>query len=126
MEEIIRGDDEHLWLSPGYLLTKGPGAYKIPSFNDVPENFSVTIMDKSNKRAVHSSKGIGEPPFFLGCTAFFAIREAIKAARKEFLETDDILIMNSPMTSERIRMACLDELSSNFFIDKNFQAKGSW
>ena len=49
---------------------KGPGSYKIPSFNDTPQDFLVHLMDKWNKRAVHSSKGIGEPPFFLGCSVY--------------------------------------------------------
>jgi xanthine dehydrogenase/oxidase len=68
MEEIIYACDDHTWVRPrGAMFTTGPGTYKIPSFNDVPEVFNVTLMDNvDNPFAVHSSKAIGEPPFFLG------------------------------------------------------------
>ena len=36
---------EQLLHSPeGSLLTRGPGAYKIPSFNDVPAKFNVCLL----------------------------------------------------------------------------------
>lgn len=156
-----------------------PGTYKIPSFNDVPADFRVSLLDKSNSRAVHSSKvhyattyittlrqllfhinhhlvhfslyihlctlslslkrtlllqGIGEPPFFLASSAFFAIRNAIKASRSENNVTTsrekDYFLLNLPCTSERIRMACLDVMScqATDTVGKkgDFQAKGSW
>lgn len=66
----------------GMLLTRGPGTYKIPGTKDVPLDFRVKIMKNSvNTRAIHSSKAVGEPPFFLGGSVFFALREAVKAAR---------------------------------------------
>lgn len=74
MEELVWGDKEHSWIRPGQLFTKGPGTYKIPSFNDVPLDFRVHLSDTYNKYAIHSSKAIGEPPFFLGAAAFFAIK----------------------------------------------------
>lgn len=68
IEEVIYADDDHEWIRPrGSLFTSGPGTYKIPAFNDVPEVFNVSLADKvDNPFAVHSSKAIGEPPFFLG------------------------------------------------------------
>jgi xanthine dehydrogenase/oxidase len=68
IEEVIYADDDHVWIRPrGSLFTTGPGTYKIPSFNDVPEVFNCTLLDKvDNPFAVHSSKAVGEPPFFLG------------------------------------------------------------
>ena len=69
---------------PGHLLTKGPGAYKIPSFNDVPHRFNVSLLrDSPNPRAIHSSKAVGEPPLFLAASAFFAARAAVAAARAD-------------------------------------------
>lgn len=70
IEEIIYGCDDHTWVRPrGAMFTAGPGTYKIPAFNDVPEVFNVSLMDNvDNPFAVHSSKAIGEPPFFLGAT----------------------------------------------------------
>ena len=56
MEETVWGDSEHPWCSSGQLLTRGPGTYKIPSFNDVPADMRVKLMDRQNAFAVHSSK----------------------------------------------------------------------
>lgn len=113
LEEMIYGDDHHVWVRPrGRTFTTGPGTYKIPAFNDVPEIFNVSLMDNvDNPFAVHSSKAIGEPPFFLGCSVFFALRDAIKAARNE-MGILGYFELRMPATSERIRMACLDEIAS--------------
>jgi xanthine dehydrogenase/oxidase len=128
MEELIWGDTQHPWVRQGNLFTQGPGTYKIPSFNDVPQDFRVYLADKSNKRAVHSSKGIGEPPFLLSMAAFFAIKNAIKAARSESNASDMYFQLNLPASSERIRMACTDRfVSQTVSTDvESFQPKGSW
>ena len=74
--------EEIVWFDSGFQFTKGPGTYKIPSFNDVPVDFRVTLLkDSANKKAIHSSKGVGEPPFFLGASVLFAIKQACRAAR---------------------------------------------
>jgi xanthine dehydrogenase/oxidase len=139
MEEPIYADDDHQWVRPhGSLFTRGPGTYKIPAFNDVPETFNVTLMDKvDNPFAVHSSKAIGEPPFFLGSSIYYAIKEAVRAARKESLKEDSYFEFRMPATSERIRMGVSDAIAQEAaeqVIDasdenknmKTFQAKGSY
>ena len=70
IEEVIYSDDDHTWIRPrGALFTTGPGTYKLPAFNDVPEVFNVSLLeDADNPFAVHSSKAVGEPPFFLGAS----------------------------------------------------------
>jgi len=96
----------------GTLLTRGPGAYKIPGFRDIPVDFRVRIVKGSrNVRAIHSSKAVGEPPFFLGASVFYAIRDAVKSARAENGVGDDHFIMDCPATSERIRLACGDKIA---------------
>ncbi|OLP75119.1 Xanthine dehydrogenase, partial [Symbiodinium microadriaticum] len=46
---------------------------RIPSFNDTPVDMRVTLVkDSANPNAIHSSRAVGEPPFFLGSCAFFA------------------------------------------------------
>jgi len=41
----------------GYLLTRGPGNYKIPSCSNIPVEFNVTLLkDSVNPTAVYSSK----------------------------------------------------------------------
>ena len=68
----------------GTVFTCGPGTYKIPCFGDVPANLRVYLLHNApNKKAVFSSKGIGEPPLFLGASVFFAIKDAICAVRRQ-------------------------------------------
>ncbi|CAM9133378.1 unnamed protein product [Ascophyllum nodosum] len=130
MEETVWGDSEHPWCSSGQLLTRGPGTYKIPSFNDVPADMRVKLMDRQNAFAVHSSKAVGEPPFCLASSAFFAIKDAIAAARKDHGKAGYFQLM-SPASTERIRTACVDgfmEASVGVISAEaeSYQAKGSW
>lgn len=137
LEEMMYGDNHHPWIRAGRTFTTGPGTYKIPAFNDVPEEFNVSLMENvDNPFAVHSSKAIGEPPFFLGCSVFFALKDAIKAARKES-GFEGSFELRMPATSERIRMSCLDNIAKECIIAnidnetdenlilKQFQTKGS-
>ena len=113
--------------NPGQWFTRGPSTYKIPSFNDIPLDFRVALLEGSdNPGVVHSSKGVGEPPLFLGSAVFFALRDAIKAARAEN-GTHGAFHLDSPASCERIRMACCDGITKRFSKDyEGFQAKGSW
>jgi len=126
MEELVWGDKDHLWIKTGQLFTRGPGTYKIPSFNDVPIDFRVHLSDTDNRFAVHSSKAVGEPPFFLGCSPAFAIKEAIYAAREE-IGLSNYITINHPVTSERIRMACSDKFTSlTTNNNADYVPSGSW
>lgn len=128
--------EESLWLQNGQIFTRGPGAYKIPSalycifiyvahFRDIPQDFRVSFLKNvewKNLRTIQRSRGgihlishtfltfiVGEPPLFLGSSVFFAIRDAINAARRD-AGVVDILELFSPATPERIRLACEDEI----------------
>ncbi|CAK1600926.1 unnamed protein product [Parnassius mnemosyne] len=103
---------EELIYSPtGTLYSRGPGAYKIPGFGDIPQEFNVSLLKGApNPRAVFSSKAVGEPPLFLASSAFFAIKEAIKAARADAGVPLDFRL-DAPATSARIRMACEDHIT---------------
>ncbi len=69
-------------LSLNLVMTRGPGLYKIPGFKDIPVDFRVQLVKGvRNDKAVHSSKGIGEPPLFLGGSVYWAIKDAILDAR---------------------------------------------
>ncbi|RZF38598.1 hypothetical protein LSTR_LSTR010931 [Laodelphax striatellus] len=106
--------EEMLHSPAGSPYTRGPGSYKIPGFTDIPIEFNVSLLKGApNKRAVYSSKAVGEPPLFLASSVFFAIYEAVKAAR---LETglSGHFRFDSPATSARIRMACADDITSKF------------
>jgi xanthine dehydrogenase/oxidase len=114
---------EELIYSPtGTLYSRGPGMYKIPGFGDIPAEFNVSLLTGApNPRAVYSSRAVGEPPLFLASSVYFAIKEAIGAARKEE-GLNPHFYLQSPATSARIRMACQDGITkkvswNNEFID---------
>ncbi|UNI24600.1 hypothetical protein JDV02_010334 [Purpureocillium takamizusanense] len=117
--------EESLWLRngpmAGNLFTRGPGAYKIPGFRDIPQEFNVTLLkdvEWKELRTIQRSRGVGEPPLFLGSAVFFAIRDALKAAREKNgvkAEVGDdkgpgLLRLESPATPERIRLSCEDDI----------------
>lgn len=105
--------EESLWQrSSGQIFTRGPGAYKIPGFRDIPQEFNVSLLKDvnwENLRTIQRSRGVGEPPLFLGSSVFFAIRDALKAARRQWGETG-LLSLRSPATVERIRVSCADPI----------------
>ena len=55
-------------------------------------------------------QAVGEPPLFLAASVFFAIKEAIASARKDRGE-EEVFLMDSPATCERIRLACSDQFT---------------
>ncbi|EFA09973.1 Xanthine dehydrogenase-like Protein [Tribolium castaneum] len=107
---------EELVYSPtGTNYTRGPGTYKLPGFGDIPGEFNVSLLKGvSNPRAVFSSKAVGEPPLFLGSSVLYAIKDAIKAARRENGYEPTKFRLDSPATAARIRMACQDNITSKF------------
>ncbi|WAO88876.1 Hypothetical protein NCS54_00624000 [Fusarium falciforme] len=110
--------EESLWTKTGELFTKGPGTYKIPGFSDIPQVFNISTLQHDSEgkpiswekiRSIQSSKGTGEPPLFLGSSVFFALREAVKAAR-EMNKVTEPLVLNAPSTAEKLRLAVGDSL----------------
>ncbi|GJN88067.1 hypothetical protein Rhopal_001023-T1 [Rhodotorula paludigena] len=98
--------EETTFLQNGALFTTGPGAYKVMNVSLLRD------AEWPNLGSVHSSKGIGEPPFFLGCSVALALRHALASARLDAgLSPDkDRLEFRYPLTSERIRLAAGDRL----------------
>uniref|UniRef100_A0A8D0RZ41 Xanthine dehydrogenase/oxidase n=1 Tax=Sus scrofa TaxID=9823 RepID=A0A8D0RZ41_PIG len=107
---------EELHYSPdGILHTRGPSTYKIPAFGSIPTEFRVSLLrDCPNKKAIYASKAVGEPPLFLGASIFFAIKDAIRAARVQHTDnnTKELFRLDSPATPEKIRNACVDKFTS--------------
>jgi xanthine dehydrogenase/oxidase len=127
--------EESLWFSggpmAGQLATRGPGAYKIPGFRDIPQEFNVSILkdvEWENLRTIQRSRGVGEPPLFMGSAVFFAIRDALKAARAQYgvlgNTEDGLLSLESPATPERIRMACVDPIVKRAYVAPKEGEKG--
>ncbi|XP_070496875.1 xanthine dehydrogenase-like [Chironomus tepperi] len=116
LEELIYSPD-------GTLYSKGPGMYKIPTLGDIPAEFNVALLTGApNPRAIYSARAVGEPPIFLASSVFFAIKEAIGAARKEE-NLDAHFYLQSPATSARIRMACQDKITKEFKEPENQSIK---
>ncbi|KAI2882529.1 hypothetical protein CBS76997_8527 [Aspergillus niger] len=105
--------EESLWhRASGQIFTKGPGNYKIPGFRDIPQIFNVSLLkdvEWENLRTIQRSRGVGEPPLFMGSAVFFAIRDALKAARQQW-NVKEVLRLESPATPERIRVSCADPI----------------
>ncbi|KAL6501479.1 xylitol dehydrogenase [Orobanche gracilis] len=74
-----------------------------------------------NPKAIHSSKAVGEPPFFLASAVFFAIKDAIIAARAE-VGLSDWFCLENPATPGRIHMDCVYEFTKPF-IDSDSHPK---
>ncbi|KAM3065269.1 hypothetical protein ACMFMG_004346 [Clarireedia jacksonii] len=120
--------EESLWFRggpmAGQLATRGPGAYKIPGFRDIPQEFNVSLLkdvEWENLKTIQRSRGVGEPPLFMGSAVFFALRDALKAARREYgvqaevgvdckVGEGGLLRLESPATPERIRTNCADPI----------------
>ncbi|KAK7832101.1 hypothetical protein U0070_015248 [Myodes glareolus] len=103
---------EELHYSPeGVLYSRSPEEYKIPSVTDVPQQFNVSLLPNSETPlTIYSSKGLGESGMFLGSSVFFAIADAVAAARRERDLAEDFTAQ-SPATPERVRMACADRFT---------------
>ena len=112
--------EESLWhRGSGQLFTKGPGTYKIPGFRDIPQEFNVSLLkdvEWENLRTIQRSRGVGEPPLFMGSSVFFAIRDALKSARKQY-GVNDVLSLQSPATPERIRISCVDPIMKRAHVE---------
>eukprot|EP00092_Neocalanus_flemingeri_P028691 GFUD01031152.1.p1 GENE.GFUD01031152.1~~GFUD01031152.1.p1 ORF type:complete len:1217 (+),score=283.27 GFUD01031152.1:87-3737(+) len=79
--------EETLFSKEGKLLSRGHDTYSAPTILDIPPVFNVALLRKAtpveNRRLLYSSKGVGEPPFLSGASAFFAIKSAVVAARAD-------------------------------------------
>ncbi|MBZ3870787.1 Xanthine dehydrogenase/oxidase [Sciurus carolinensis] len=83
------------------------------STNTVP-NASPTAASVSadiNGQAVYA---VGEPPLFLAASIFFAIKDAIRAARAQRRDYSmkQLFQLDSPATPEKIRNACVDQFTT--------------
>lgn len=93
----------------GRLYSDGTWEYKPPTSKSIPIDFRVTISrgGRPNKddAAVAGSRALGEPPFVLSTSVFFAIKQAILAARRDGGD-NSWFTMPAPATVGRIREHC--------------------
>uniref|UniRef100_A0A182M2C9 Indole-3-acetaldehyde oxidase n=1 Tax=Anopheles culicifacies TaxID=139723 RepID=A0A182M2C9_9DIPT len=87
----------------GALVNNRSWNYKVPGHRDIPVDFRVSFLSKSsNTGGVLRSKATGEPAFSLSPVVIYAIRNALRAARKDAGLPDTWLHMGSGMTPEKI------------------------
>ena len=94
--------EELVWDAKGRLTTHAPSTYKIPACSDRPPVFNVQLWDKPNREnTIGKSKAVGEPPFMLGISAFYALSDAVAACGDGSVYP----CLNAPATPERLLMA---------------------
>jgi xanthine dehydrogenase large subunit len=67
------------WDAAGRLATNSASTYKLPSWSEMPEVFTVDLFTEPNPGVVGQSKAVGEPPLMLAFSVREALREAIGA-----------------------------------------------
>ena len=102
MEELVYGDD-------GRLLTHAPSTYKIPACSDRPLRSSIKLYPSTGNLSatIGKSKAVGEPPFMLGMSAFFALSDAIGYNQDRYPSLD------APATAERLYMTAYRQRGNN-------------
>ncbi|MFT3807491.1 xanthine dehydrogenase molybdopterin binding subunit [Arenimonas sp.] len=96
--------EELRWDASGRLLTDAPSTYKIPTVGEVPEDFRVSLFERSSPpttEVIFHSKAVGEPPLMLA----LSVREAIRDAVAAFSPSSDRVELASPSTPEAIHAA---------------------
>ena len=98
--------EEIKWNDKGHLLNHSPDTYKIPSVQDIPEDFRTQLLQSApNPNAIRKSKAVAEPPFMLAFATWLAIKDAISATADHQFEPQFKL----PATNEVILLS-IEEL----------------
>ncbi|XP_021958024.1 xanthine dehydrogenase [Folsomia candida] len=91
----------------GELLTNRTWEYKPPETKDIPEDFRVSLLkDAPNPHGILRSKATGEPILCATVAVYFALRNAITAARADKGNTEWFKL-DSPITPEDVYQHCL-------------------
>ena len=93
--------EELVWDEHGRLATAGASTYKLPSWSELPEVFSVSFLPHAAEPgAIFGGKAVGEPPLMLAISVREAIRDAVAA-----FGTGGVVTFASPATPERVFFA---------------------
>ncbi len=94
MEEVLYDPD-------GRLRSHALSTYKVPDVHSAPREILVEALESDgHPMAIRRSKAVGEPPLMYGIGAYFAIQNAVRAARP-----DAPLRFDAPFTPEKVLMA---------------------
>jgi len=94
--------------SAGRLLANGTWNYRLPTALDVPHNMEVHFLDTSNgvRGNVLGSKASGEPALLMSTCPFFAVKNAIYAARQDAGGDSSWFQLDAPADPPTIAQAC--------------------
>ncbi|KAH9323777.1 hypothetical protein KI387_018416 [Taxus chinensis] len=100
--------EEHVVDKNGKLESDGTWTYKVPTLDTIPRKFNVELLNSPvHQKRVLSSKASGEPPLLLAASVHCAIREAIRAARRDLpINKNKHFRMDSPATMDVIKSLC--------------------
>jgi len=86
----------------GRLNTQAASTYKIPSFSEMPEQFTVHLLEQATESGVvYGSKAVGEPPLMEA----FSVREALRQAVGAFGPAGWGVSLAHPSTPEAVYWA---------------------
>ena len=86
----------------GRLLSNALSTYKVPDIYAVPKKIDIQFLNTDGTdMALFKSKAVGEPPLMYGIGAYFALLNAIQAAKPSFTPN----IYSAPMTPEKVLLA---------------------
>lgn len=89
----------------GALLTNRTWTYKPPGAKDIPIDFRVNFLRSSaNPAGVLRSKATGEPALNMTIVVLFALRYALRSARKDAGLPDNWIPMGTPTTPDQVYM----------------------
>ena len=96
----------------GFYITDNVSGYKVPSCGDVPLDWDIELLNYApTDEGLHNAKGIGEANTQLGMSAYFAIKEAVRAARVQ-AHMDPVFHLNFPLEcGARVQSLATDRTS---------------
>ncbi|KAL6005132.1 aryl-alcohol oxidase 3 [Asimina triloba] len=104
--------EEYETNSDGLVVSQGTWTYKVPTIDTIPKQFNVEILNSGHhEHRILSSKASGEPPLLLAVSVHCATREAIKAAREEYLDSgldgpSSAFLLKVPATLPVVKELC--------------------
>lgn len=92
----------------GQLLTNGTWEYKPPMAQDIPGVLNVTLLrNKYNESGILGSKAVGEPPYVVANSVYFALKMAVTSSRVDAGAGAGHFDMEVPATVDVRQQACL-------------------